>query len=117
MTTANIIIANNIDIKRAAFMVAKAPALNPVLLGAKLAMLNELKKRLKKGEVVEFEYIKKSTGELRHAIGCLPKNSSFIASKINGRGLPNALYGNFTYWDMERNQFRCCSYETIVRVF
>lgn len=117
-TTANIIATTNIDLERAAFMVAKTKgAINPVLLGAKVAMLSELKKRMEKGEVVEFEYIKKSTQELRHAVGCLPKNSTFIASKINGRGVHNSIYGNFTYWDLQRNAFRVCSYETIVRVF
>ena len=117
-TNSNIIVANNIALERAAFIVAKSNGtINPILLGAKVAMLSELKKRLNKGEVVEFEYIKKSTKEVRHAVGCLPKNSGFIASKINGRGVHNSIYGNFTYWDMDRNAFRCCSYETIVRVY
>ena len=118
MNTANIISTNSTDLIRASFMVAKTNgSINPILLGAKVAMLSELKKRLEKGEVVEFEYIKKSTHELRHAIGILPKNSTFIASKINGRGVHNSIYGNFTYWDLQRNAFRVCSYETIVRVF
>lgn len=118
MNNANIITANNTDLVRASFMVSKTNGnIDPILLGAKVAMLSELKKRLEKGEVVEFEYVKKSTHELRHAIGVLPKNNAFIASKINGRGVPNSLYGNFTYYDLERNSFRCCSYETIVRVF
>lgn len=117
-TNANIIATNNKSLEIAAFMVAKTNGdINPILLGAKVAMLSELKKRLEKGEVVEFEYIKKSTHELRHAVGILPKNSTFIASKINGRGVHNAIYGNYTYWDLERNAFRVCSYETIVRVF
>ena len=116
--SANIVSVNNTDMTRAAFMVAKTnDNINPILLGLKVAMLAELKKRLNKGEVVEFEYIKKSTNELRHAVGILPKNSRFIESKINGRGVHNSIYGNFTYFDLERNAFRCCSYETIVRVF
>lgn len=113
----NIIAANNSDIERASFMVAKSKGnINPILLGAKVAMISELKKRLAKGEVVEFEYIKKSTGELRHAIGMLPKKSSFIASRINGRGVNNSIYGNCTYFDIDRNEFRCFSYETLVKV-
>lgn len=117
MTTSNIIAANNTDIVRISFMVAKTNGnINPILLGAKAAMIAELKKRFEKGEVVEFEYIKKSTGELRHAVGCLP-NNVFIASKINGRGVHNSIYGNCTYWDLEKNAFRVFSYETLVRVF
>ena len=118
MNTANIIATTNKDVERAAFMVAKTNGnINPILLGAKVAMIAELKKRLEKGEVVEFEYIKKSTQELRHAVGILPKNSPFIASKINGRGVHNSIYGNFSYWDLDRNNWRVCSYETICRVY
>jgi len=116
MNTSNIIATNNTDITRAAFMVAKTNgAINPILLGAKLAMINELKKRFEKGEVVSFDYLKKSTGEIRHANGILP-NNAFIASKINGNGVPNSIYGNITYWDLDRNAFRCFSAETLINV-
>lgn len=116
-TSSNIIATNNSDIERAAFMVAKTNGnINPILLGAKVAMVAEMKKRLAKGEVVEFEYIKKSTGELRHATGILPQGSKFIGSRINGRGVNNSIYGNCTYFDLDRNEFRCFSYETLVKV-
>lgn len=117
MNTSNIIAAKNTDITRAAWMVAKTNgAINPILLGAKLAMINELKKRFAKGEVVEFEFYKKSTGELRREVGILPHNT-FIASKITGRGTPNAAFGNITYWSLTKNAFRCFSAETLVRVY
>lgn len=117
-TTSNIIAANNSDLQRMSFMVAKSNGnINPIMLGAKVAMIAELKKRLEKGEVVSFDYVKKSTNELRHATAILPKNSEFIATRINGRGVNNSIYGNCTYWDLDRNQFRCFSYETLVRVY
>lgn len=117
-TTSNIIAANSTDLQRMSYMVAKSHGnINPIMLGAKVAMISELKKRLDKGEVVSFDFIKKSTGELRHATGILPKNSEFIASRINGRGVNNSVYGNCTYFDLDRNQFRCFSYETLVRVY
>ena len=117
MTTANIIAASSTDIIRASYMVSKTNGtINPIVLGAKLAMIDELKRRFAKGEVVEFNYIKKSTGELRHATGILP-NNAFIASKITGRGVPNSIYGNITYWDLDRNSFRVFSAETLVRVY
>lgn len=115
-TNSNIIAANNIDIERAAFMVAKTNGtINPILLGAKVAMLSELKKRLSKGEIVEFDFVKKSTGELRHMVACL--YGKLIEPKIKGTGVHNSIYGNLTVFDLEKNQFRCCSYETIVRVY
>lgn len=112
----NTIAFTNIDIKRAAFMVAKTNGnINPILLGFKMAMVAELKKRFAKGEVVTFEFIKKSTGRIRRATGCLPREG-FIEARINGNGTPNEVYGNCTYWDLDRNAFRCFSYETLVRV-
>ena len=116
MNTANIISTNNTDLVRASFMLSKTNGnINPILLGAKIAMINELKKRFAKGEVVQFEYYKKGTGEIRHATGCLP-NNNFIGARIKGTGIPNAAYGNITYFDLDRNQFRCFSVETLVSV-
>ena len=44
-SAANIIMANNTDMERASFMVAKTNGnINPILLGAKVAMISELKK-------------------------------------------------------------------------
>ena len=116
MTTSNLIAVNTQEMTTAAFMVAKTNGnINPIMLGAKMAMVAELKKRFANGEIVEFDYIKKSTGALRHAIGCLYQN--LIAPKIKGAGTPNSVYGNFTYYDLTKNQFRCFSYETIVKVY
>ncbi len=115
-SAANIIMANNTDMERAAFMLAKTNGnIHPVLLGAKLAMISELKKRLSKGEIVEIDFIKKSTGELRHMVCCL--HGAIIESKIKGTGVPNSIYGKCTVYDLQRNQFRCFSYETLVKVY
>ena len=112
----NIIAINNTDAERASFMIAKTNGnINPILLGAKLAMISELKKRLSKGEIVEIDFIKKGTGELRHMVCCL--HGRIIEPKIKGTGVPNSIYGNCTVFDLEKNQFRCFSYETIVKVY
>jgi hypothetical protein len=113
---ANTIAVNNQDVERASWMVAKTNGgINPIALGAKVAMIAELKRRLAKGEIVEWDFIKKSTGELRHAIGCL--KGSLIAPHINGNGVPNRIYGNLTYFDLNRNSIRCMSYETITKIY
>ena len=112
----NIIAASSSDLERAAFIITKTHGtINPIMLGAKVAMISELKKRLEKGEIVEFDFIKKSTGELRHMVACLYSN--LIAPKIKGTGVHNSIYGNLTVFDLQKNQFRCCSYETIVKVY
>ncbi len=116
MKTSNIIATSSKDIERAAFMVAKTNGtINPILLGAKVAMIAELKRRLEKGEIVEFDFVKKSTGELRHMVACL--YDKVIRPHIKGTGVHNSIYGNLTVWDCEKNAFRCCSFETIVRVY
>jgi hypothetical protein len=115
-TTTNIIAITNTDMNRAAFMMAKTNGtINPILLGAKVAMISELKKRLAKGETVEFDYLKKSTGEVRHAIGCL--YGALIEPKIKGTGVHNSIYGNITYFDLQKNAFRCFSVETLIKVY
>ena len=115
-TAANIIVTNTTDINRASFMIAKSKGeINPVLLGAKLAMVAELKKRLSKGEIVEFDFYSKSKKEIRHAIGCL--YGSLIAPKIQNTGRHNAQFGNVTYYDLERQDFRCFSLETLIKVY
>ena len=116
--SANIIAASSNDIQRASFMMQKTNGtINPIALGAKVAMIAELKRRFEKGEVVEFDFGKKGTNEIRHAVGCLPKNSSHIAAKIKGNGTPNKYYGNLTYWDLTRNAFRVFSYETLLKIY
>ena len=118
---ANIIATNCKSLEVAAFMVAKSNgSINPIFLGAKIAMIENLRTRLAKGEIVEFDYVKKGastngTKVIRHAIGCL--YGAIVAPRITGNGAPNAIYGNQTYWDLERNQFRCFSYETIIKVY
>ena len=115
-TASKFIAVSNADMERAAFMIAKTNGtINPILLGAKLAMIAELKKRLSKGEIVELDFIKKGTGELRHMVCCL--HGRIIEPKIKGTGVPNSIYGNCAVFDLEKNQFRCFSYETIVKVY
>lgn len=121
MNTSNIIATNNTDIERAAFMITKSNGtINPILLGAKVAMIAELKKSFEKGEIVEFDYVKKGASTngvkvIRHAVGCL--YGTLIAPKIKGTGVPNSVYGNITYFDLQKNQFRCFSAETLLKVY
>ena len=121
MNNANIVAISNKSLEVATFMMAKSDGqISPIALGVKIAMLENLRSRLAKGEIVEFDYVKKGdstngTKVIRHAIGCLYKG--IVAPKIKGTGVPNAIYGNQTYWDLERNAFRCFSYETVCKVY
>lgn len=121
MNNANIIASNSKTVETATFMIAKSHGcIDPMILGAKIAMIENLRHRLAKGEIVEFDYVKKGassngTKVIRHAIGCL--YGAIVAPRIHGTGVKNSVYGNQTYWDLERNAFRCFSYETIVKVY
>lgn len=121
MNNANIIATSNKSIEIAAFMIAKTKGnIDPINLGAKIAMIENLRSRLAKGEIVEFDFIKKGASTngvmvIRHAIGCL--YGAIVTPKISGMGTPNAVYGNQTYYDLERNAFRCFSYEMVCKVY
>lgn len=115
METLNIITSNTKDVEKAFIKMAMSEEVNKSELISKLSMLIELRVRMTRGEIVEFDYIKKSTGELRHAIGCLYKN--LIEPKIKGTGTSKASYGNFAYFDLAKGQFRSFAYENIVKVY
>ena len=121
MNNANIVSTSSNSLEVAAFMVAKTNGtINPIALGMKIAMIENLRTRLAKGEIVEFDFVKKGastngTKVIRHMIACL--YGPLVSPKITGRGVPNSTYGNQTVWDLEKNAFRCFSYETIVKVY
>lgn len=64
---------------------------------SKAAELETMKKRMMRGEVVKFAYMKLN-GEVRVAVGTLQKDS--VEASINGNGLPKRFYGMFVYQDL-----------------
>ena len=65
-------------------------------------------------QVTSFEYIKKSTGELRRAWGSMAE--SLMAAKVKGCQRKRNL-NCINYDDVERGEFRCCLVSNLVRVF
>ena len=64
--------------------------------------------------IAHFEFIKKSTGELREAWGTLSAN--LVSSKVKGsqqRNNPNCI----CYFDVERGEFRSCLVQNITKVY
>ncbi|MBR5906130.1 MAG: DUF2693 domain-containing protein [Bacteroidales bacterium] len=87
-----------------------------LVAGAKAAMVAELKKRMQTS-VVEFYFVKKSTGELRRAFGTTM--SSLVSRHINGRGIDRESVNTVAFWDTEaqgENKWRSFRYETLVKV-
>lgn len=65
-------------------------------------------------QVTSFEYIKKSTGELRRAWGSLAEN--LMSAKVKGsqrRSNPNCI----CYFDVERGEFRSFLVSNLIKVY
>ena len=65
--------------------------------------LETMKKRMMRGEVVKFAYMKLN-GEVRIAVGTLQPEA--VKANVNGNGIPKKFYGMFAYLDLERMAWR-----------
>ena len=69
----------------------------------KAAQMELLKKRMMRGEVVRFAYMKKD-GSIRYAVGTL--QSDAVRANVEGTGVPKRFYGMFAYIDCEKLAWR-----------
>ena len=76
--------------------------------------LEVLRKRMMRGEVVRFCYLKADGVTLRIAVGTLQEDS--VEANINGRGLPKRLYGQFAYLDTQRLAWRSFKIQNFVGI-
>lgn len=90
--------------------IARYAAKNIVMNGSdtitaisKAAELETMKKRMMRGEVVRFAYMKKD-GSVRVAVGTL--QSQAVKANVKGTGIPKKFYGMFVYLDLEKMQWR-----------
>ena len=65
--------------------------------------LEAMKKRMMRGEVVRFAYMKKD-GSVRVAVGTLQPQA--VAANVKGTGIPKKFYGMFVYLDLEKMAWR-----------
>lgn len=70
---------------------------------SKATELETLKKRMMRGEVVRFAYMKLN-GEVRVALGTLQPNA--VKANTVGTGIPKRFYGMFAYLDLEKMAWR-----------
>lgn len=70
---------------------------------SKAAELEVMKKRMMRGEVVRFAYVKKD-GSIRIAVGTLQTQA--VQANVNGRGVAKRIYGQFAYLDVEKMSWR-----------
>ena len=65
--------------------------------------LETMKKRMMRGEVVRFAYMKKD-GSVRVAVGTLQPQA--VKANVVGTGIPKKFYGMFAYLDLEKMAWR-----------
>lgn len=65
--------------------------------------LETMKKRMMRGEVVKFAYMKLN-GDVRIAVGTLQPEA--VKANVNGNGIPKKFYGMFAYLDLEKMAWR-----------
>lgn len=65
-------------------------------------------------QIVQFFYIKKSTGELRQAFGTMQSN--VIEGKVKGNGTRNSNNDLITYYDTVSEGFRCFKNYNLISV-
>lgn len=70
---------------------------------SKAAELETMKKRMMRGEVVRFAYMKLD-GSVRIAVGTLQPQA--VAANVTGTGIPKRFYGMFVYLDLEKMNWR-----------
>ena len=70
---------------------------------SKAIELETMKKRMMRGEVVRFAYMKLD-GSVRTAVGTLQKQS--VDANTVGTGAPKRFFGMFAYLDLEKMAWR-----------
>lgn len=70
---------------------------------SKGVQLETMKKRMMRGEVVRFAYMKLD-GSVRIAVGTLQKQA--VEANIEGTGIPKRYIGMFAYLDLEKMAWR-----------
>lgn len=84
----------------------------PTAIG-KGTLLETLKKRMMRGEVVRFCY-RKINGEIRTAVGTLQENA--VLANVVGTGVPKRFYGMFAYLDLEKMAWRGFKVENFIGI-
>lgn len=106
-------ISTNNIVNNIAKVITKSDGVDtPTAIGKGL-ILETLKKRMMRGEVVRFVY-QKLNGEIRTAVGTLQVQA--VQANIVGNGIPKRFYGMFAYIDLEKMAWRGFKEERIIGI-
>ena len=76
--------------------------------------LEILRKRMMRGEVVRFCYLKADGITLRMAVGTLQEDA--VAANVKGTGVPKSVYGQFSYIDCAKLGWRSFRIQNFVGI-
>ena len=76
-------------------------------------IIETLKKRMMRGEVVRFCY-QKLDGSIRYAVGTLQLDA--VKANVAGTGIPKRFYGMFAYIDLQKMAWRGFKEERIIGI-
>ena len=107
------IILNGITVTRARVVTVRTNA-REIDGISKAVLIEQLKKKLKSGNIVKFAYLK-SNGEVRIAFGTT--NPDFVKDKVCGWGESRESYATTAYFDLEKCDWRSFRWENLIAVF
>lgn len=81
---------------------------------SKALLIEQLKKKLRSGQIVKFAYLK-SNGDIRVAHGTT--NVDFVKDKIRGWGESRENYATTAYYDLEKGGWRSFRWENLIAVY
>lgn len=81
---------------------------------SKAILIEQLKKKLRSGQIVKFAYLK-SNGDIRVAYGTT--NVDFVKDKIRGWGDSRENYATSAYYDLEKGGWRSFRWENLIAVY
>ena len=81
---------------------------------SKALLIEQLKKKLRSGQIVKFAYLK-SNGDIRVAYGTT--NADFVKDKVCGWGESRECYATTAYFDLEKAAWRSFRWENLIAVY
>lgn len=106
-------ISTNSIVNNIAKVITKSEGIDTPTAISKGLILETLKKRMMRGEVVRFSY-QKLNGEIRTAVGTLQTQA--VEANIAGTGIPKRFHGMFAYIDLEKMAWRGFKEERIIGI-
>lgn len=110
---AQVILLNN-DIAVRAEVIAIRTSSRMVDGISKALLIEQLKKKLRSGQIVKFAYLKKD-GSIRIAYGTI--NADFVKDKVYGLDESRESYFTTAYYDLEKGGWRSFRWENLIAVY